>query len=131
MPPRGKVLRRRHHGHVGDSVSQLAPVTLSPTFADAGAKKYFTGGFWRVGRIVIVSFFSSIGAPAAWTEKMLVTGLPSPSMQVWTPCVMQTSPDSARYMAYVDTDGSIKVTNKSASSGGNWIAFSLTYVAAA
>lgn len=128
MPPRGKVLCRRHHGHVGDSVSQLAPVTLNPTFADAGVKKYFTGGFWRVGRIVIVSFFSSIGAPAAWSEKTLVTGLPSPSMQVWTPCVMQTSPDSARYMAYVDTSGSIKVANKSASCGGNWIAFSLTYV---
>jgi hypothetical protein len=115
---------------LGDSVSQLAPVTLSPTFADTQAKKYFTGGFWRVGRIVIVDFFSSIGAPAAWKEKTLVTGLPSPSMQVWTPCVMQTSPDSARYMAYVDTNGSIKVANKSASSGGNWIAFSLTYVAA-
>lgn len=113
---------------LGDSVSQLAPVTLSPAFADAGVKKYFTGGFWRVGRIVIVSFFSSIDAPAAWAEKMLVTGLPSPSMQVWTPCVMQTSPDSARYMAYVDTDGSIKVANKSGSAGGNWIAFSLTYV---
>lgn len=122
---------------LGDSVSQLvsqfAPVTLNPTFADAGAKEYFTGGFWRVGRIVIVSFFSSIGVPAAWSDKTLVTGLPSPASgkEVWTPCVVQTSPDGARYMAYVDTDGSIKVANKSGAAGGNWIAFSLTYVAAA
>ena len=113
------------------SVSQLSPVTLNPTFADANVKKYFTGGFWRVGRIVIVSFFSSIGAPAAWADKTLVTGLPSPSTQVWTPCVMQTSPDSARYMAHVDQGGSLAISNKSASSGGNWVAISLTYVAAA
>lgn len=115
---------------LGDSVS---PVTLSPDFADAGTKKYFVGGFWRVGRIVIVSFFSSVTMPAAWSTKTLVTGLPSPEGggQAWTPCVVQASQDSARYMAYVDTDGSIKVTNKSASSGGNWVAFSLTYVAAA
>lgn len=113
---------------LGDSVS---PVTLSPTFADAGAEKYFVGGFWRVGRIVIVSFFSSVTMPAAWKDKTLVTGLPSPADggQVWTPCVVQTSPDSARYMAHVDSDGSLTISNKSASSGGNWVAISLTYVA--
>lgn len=96
-------------------------------------KKYFTGGFWRVGRIVIVSFFSSIGVPAAWSDKTLVTGLPSPASgnEVWTPCVVQTSPDGARYMAYVDTSGNLRIANKSASSGGNWVAISLTYVAAA
>lgn len=115
---------------LGDSVS---PVTLNPTFADASVKKYFTGGFWRVGRIVIVSFFSSVIMPAAWKDKTLVTGLPSPAGegQAWTPCVVQTSPDSARYMAYVDKGGSLSVSNKSGSAGGNWIAFSLTYVAAA
>lgn len=118
---------------LGDSVSQLAPVTLSPTFADAGVEKYFTGGFWRVGRIVIVSFFSSTSMPAAWSTKTLVTGLPSPAdgVQVWTPCVVQTSPDSARYMAFVDTNGSIVLANKSATTGGNWVAFTLAYVAAA
>lgn len=85
-----------------------------------------------MGRIVIVSFFSSITPPAAWTDKTLVTGLPSPAngTQAWTPCVVQGSHDAARYMAYVDTHGNVKVANKSASSGGNWITFSLTYVAA-
>lgn len=118
---------------LGDSVSQLSPVTLNPTFADAGAKKYFTGGFWRVGRIVIVSFFSSVTMPAAWQDKTLVTGLPSPADggQAWTACTVQSSPDSARYMAHVNQDGSLAVSNKSASSGGNWVAISLTYVAAA
>lgn len=116
---------------LGDSVSQLAPVTLNPTFVEASVKNYFTGGFWRVGRIVIVSFFSSVTMPAAWKDKTLVTGLPSPADrgQVWTPCVVQTSPDSARYMAHVDSDGSLIVSNKSGSAGGNWIAFSLTYMA--
>ena len=137
MPPRGKVLRSRHHWLVGDSVSQLvsqlAPVTLSPTFADAKVKQYFTGGFWRVGRIVIVSFFSSVTMPAAWKGKTLVTGLPSPAGggQVWTPCAVQSSPDSARYMAYVDQGGTLAVSNKSASAGGGWVAFTLAYVAAA
>lgn len=121
---------------LGDSVSQLvsqfAPVTLNPTFAESTVKQYFTGGFWRVGRIVIVSFFSSVTMPAAWKDKTLVTGLPSPADggQAWAPCAVQTSPDSARYMAHVGSGGSLTVSNKSGSAGGNWIAFSLTYVAA-
>lgn len=127
MPPRGKVLRSRHHGHVGDSVS---PVALSPTFADAEVKKYFVSGFWRVGRVMIVDFFSSVKMPAAWTDKMLVTGLPSPAggVDVWAPCVVQSSSDSARYMAHVDPSGTLFVSNKSVGSGGGWVAFSLTYV---
>lgn len=43
---------------------------------------------------------------------------------------MQSSSDSARYMAHVDQDGSLVISNKSGG-GGNWIVFSLTYVAAA
>ena len=85
-----------------------------------------------MGRIVVVDFFSSITPPAAWTDKTLVTGLPSPAggAQVWTPCVVQSSPDSARYMAHVGQGGTLVVSNKSAGAGGNWITFSLTYVAA-
>lgn len=117
---------------LGDSVSQLALVTLNPTFAEESVKKYFTGGFWRVGRIVIVSFFSSVAMPAAWKDKTLVTGLPSPASvkEVWTACAVQSSPDSARYMAYVDSGGSLSVSNKSGSAGGGWVAFTLAYVAA-
>ena len=96
-------------------------------------KKYFTGGFWRVGRLVIVSFFSSVTMPAAWKDKTLVTGLPSPADggEAWTACTVQSSPDGARYMAHVDQGGSLSVNNKSASAGGGWVAFSLAYVAAA
>lgn len=114
------------------TLSQLAPVTLNPTFAEAGVKKYFTGGFWRVGRIVIVSFFSSVTMPAAWKDKTLVTGLPSPAdgAQVWAATTVQGS-GSAVYMAHVDQGGSLVISNKSGSSGGNWVAFSLAYVAAA
>lgn len=116
---------------LGDSVSQLAPVTLSPTFADAGAKKYFTGGFWRVGRLVVINYFSSGGVPSAWKDTTIATGLPTPASdaQAWTPCVVQSSGDNARYMAHVDQDGSLVISNKSDGGGGNWIVFSLVYVA--
>lgn len=116
---------------LGDSVSQLAPVTLNPNFVDAGVKKYFVGGFWRVGDIVVVNFFSSVGLPGAWSDKTIATGLPSPrsGAQAWAATSVQGS-GSAIYMAHVDQGGSLIISNKSASSGGNWAAFSLAYVAA-
>lgn len=106
---------------------------LSPTFVDSYAKKHFVGGFWRVGRIVIVDFFSSVDMPAAWTDKTLVTGLPSPAggVEVWSPCVVQSSEDSARYIAHLDYGGTLAVSNKSGGAGGGWVAFTLAYVAAA
>ena len=113
---------------LGDSVS---PVTLNPTFADADVKKYFTGGFWRVGRLVVINYFSSGGVPSAWKDTTIATGLPTPASdaQAWTPCVVQSSGDNARYMAHVDQDGSLVISNKSDGGGGNWIVFSLVYVA--
>lgn len=113
---------------LGDSVS---PVTLSPTFADASIKKYFVGGFWRVADIVVVNFFSSVVLPGAWSDKTIATGLPSPrdAAQAWAAVTVQQA-GSAVYMAHVDQGGSLIISNKSASSGGNWVAFSLAYVAA-
>ena len=95
--------------------------------------KVCIAGGWRVGRIVIVDFFSSVGTPAAWTDKTLVTGLPSPAggVEVWSPCVVQSSEDSARYIAHLDYGGTLAVSNKSGGAGGGWVAFTLAYVAAA
>lgn len=85
-----------------------------------------------MGDIVVVNFFSSVGLPGAWSDKTIATGLPSPraAAQAWAAANAQLA-GSAVYMAHVDQDGSLIISNKSASSGGNWVAFSLTYVAAA
>lgn len=113
---------------LGDSVS---PTAITPTFTDAGVKKYFVGGFWRVGRLVVINYFSSGGIPSAWEDTTIATGLPAPASdaQAWAPCVVQSSGDNARYMAHVDQSGTLYVSNKSGGGGGNWMSFSLVYVA--
>lgn len=85
-----------------------------------------------MGRIIIVSFFCPIDTPAAWSDSTIVTGLPIPSSigHAWAACTMQESADSARYVAHVNSAGKLIISNKSSSSGGNWVAFSMTYVAA-
>lgn len=116
---------------LGDSVSRFVPVALTPKFLDSGTETYFKGKFWRVGDIVIVNFFSSVGLPGPWADKTIVTGLPSPrdAVQAWTAASAQSS-GSADYMAHVNQDGSLVISNKSNNSGGSWVAFSLAYVAA-
>lgn len=125
MPPRGKVLRSRHHGHVGDSVSQATK--FERLYDDDGGWH-----IWHMGKLVMVNASSVIiTGSGSWDSTKCPYTIPEglrPS--VWLASAGASRDSVLCTQLSVGTDGVVSVGNAGGSGKANAARFaSLTYMA--
>lgn len=84
----------------------------------------------RCGRIVTLSFFTSLSLPATTGQSMnVVSGLPKPART--EPGILIQQEVFSVWYAHVDADGVLRVERKSSSGGGfSWYVGHFCYIAA-